>query len=58
MMLWFNNQKLKDSRDLKVSKEDFIKTIKNIEPKVIKNTEPEVKKYTLWQRLKKVLGNN
>jgi hypothetical protein len=57
-MLWFNNQKLKDSRDLKVSKEDFIKTIKNIEPKVIKNTEPEVKKYTLWQRLKKVLGNN
>ena len=58
MILWFKNQKLKDSQEIQNSKKELIDEIKGLNPKEIKNNVQEVKKYTLWERLKRVLGNN
>jgi hypothetical protein len=49
---------MKDNEDLKISKDEFIREIKKFKRQEIKNTEVEVKKYSLWQRILKVLGMN
>ena len=46
-------QKLNDD-----SKNRFCEEIKNIKPEVIKNTIFVEKKYTIWERMKRVLGIN
>ena len=46
-------QKLNDD-----SKNRFCEEIKKIKPEVIKNTIFVEKKYTIWERMKRVLGIN
>ena len=58
MMSWYKTQKMRDNEDLKVSKSEFIQEIKKMKREEIKNSPQEVKKYSLWQRIKKVFGMN
>jgi 2-phosphoglycerate kinase len=58
MMSWYKTEKIKDNEELKVSKHEFIEQIKLYNPKQIQNTPIVEKKYTLWQRIKRVLGMN
>jgi 2-phosphoglycerate kinase len=58
MMSWYKTEKIKDNEELKVSKHEFIEQIKQYNPKQIQNTPIVEKRYTLWQRIKRVLGMN
>ena len=58
MMLWFKNEQLRDNKEIKKSKSDIIESIKQVEPTEIRNTVSDNKKYSLWQRIKKVLGTS
>jgi 2-phosphoglycerate kinase len=58
MMSWYKTEQIKDNEDLKVSKNDFVQEIKKFDRQQIKNTEVIEKKYSLWQRILKVLGMN
>jgi transcription initiation factor IIF auxiliary subunit len=51
----YKSEKIKNSEDLKQSKVDFISQIKQISPDEIKNTPIIEKKYTIWERIKRVL---
>jgi len=55
---WLQKEKIKDKKEEKKSKVNFINEIKKIDPVQIKNTPVVEKKYTLWQRLKQTLGMN
>lgn len=51
---WYQNEVLKDSAELESQKKRFIENIKKTsKDKVFEEFQP--KKYTLWQRIKKVL---
>jgi hypothetical protein len=53
---WYQNEVLRDSAELESQKQKFIDNIKKIpKEKVFEEYKP--KKYTLWQRIKKVLMN-
>jgi hypothetical protein len=56
MMSWYKTQRIKDNEDLKISKNDFVQEIKKMKRDDIKNTSQEEIKYSIWQRIKKVLG--
>lgn len=58
MMSWYKTEKIKDTQELRVSKNEFINEIKKFRPTEITNTPVVEKKYTLWQRIKRVLGMN
>jgi 2-phosphoglycerate kinase len=58
MMSWYKTEQIKDNEDLKVSKNEFVQEIKKFNRQQIKNTEVIEKKYSLWQRILKVLGMN
>jgi len=51
---WFHKEVEKDKIDVDKFKNDFIKTIKNVDKNQM-FTNPKEEKLTLWQRLKKVL---
>lgn len=46
----------KIEKDLIIDKKKFIQQIKNIDKKTIKNTESNTKNYSIWKRIRKVLG--
>ena len=51
---WYQNEIERDSAELESQKQKFINNIKKItKEKVFEESKP--KKYTLWQRIKKVL---
>ena len=53
---WYQNEIERDSAELDAKKKKFIDNIKKIsKEKVFEEYKP--KKYTLWQRIKKVLIN-
>ena len=53
---WYQNEVEKDNFELQNDKNKFIKELKKIDKeKVFDDFKP--KKYTLWQRIKKVLMN-
>lgn len=53
---WYQNEVLRDSVELESQKQKFIDNIKKTsKEKVFEEYKP--KKYTLWQRIKKVLMN-
>jgi len=53
---WYQNEIEKDSAELTAQKKKFINNIKKTsKEKVFEEYKP--KKYTLWQRIKKVLMN-
>lgn len=56
MMSWYKTQRIKDNEDLKISKNDFVQEIKKMKRDDIKNTPQEEIKYSIWQRIKRVLG--
>jgi len=51
---WYHKEVEKDKIDVDKFKNDFIKTIKNVDKNQM-FTNPKEEKLTLWQRLKKVL---
>jgi hypothetical protein len=51
---WYHKEVEKDKVDVDKFKNDFIKTIKNVDRNQM-FTNPKEEKLTLWQRLKKVL---
>ena len=53
---WYQNEVIRDSVELESQKKKFIDNIKKTsKEKVFEEYKP--KKYTLWQRIKKVLMN-
>jgi hypothetical protein len=58
MMSWYKTEKIRDNEDLKISKNEFVQEIKKMKRDDIKNTPPEEIKYSIWQRIKRVLGMN
>lgn len=57
LLNWYDNTKKQDDADIKKSKEDFIRQIKQFEKQQISNTVYyNPKGISLWKRLKKVLG--
>lgn len=51
---WYHKEVEKDKINVDKFKNDFIKTIKNVDKNQM-FTNPKEEKLTLWQRLKKVL---
>jgi len=58
MMSWYKTEKIRDNEDLKISKNEFVQEIKKMKRDDIKNTPPEEIKYSIWKRIKRVLGMN
>jgi len=52
---WYQAETLKDEIEVRKQKQEFISSLKNIDKSEIKNTVVETKKYSLWQRIKRVL---
>lgn len=55
LLILYKTEKIKNNQDLRQSKVAFINEIKQLSPKEIKNTPIVEKKYTIWERIKKVL---
>jgi protein tyrosine/serine phosphatase len=53
---WYHNEVIKDSAELESQKKKFIDNIKRTSKDIVFE-ELKPKKYTLWQRIKKVLMN-
>ncbi len=54
---WYDKSKLQDQNDIKLHKENFIKSLKDINKEEIKNTiDTEPTNISLWKRIKKTLG--
>ena len=51
-------EKKKSTRQIESSKNSFIKNIKGLDREVVSNTIFTEKKYTLWERIKVILGMN
>ena len=54
---WYDKSKLEDQNEIKLQKENFVKSLKTINKEEIKNTiyiEPT--DISLWKRIKKTLG--
>jgi hypothetical protein len=55
LLILYKSEKIKNNQDIRQSKVDFINHIKQISPEEIKNTPIIEKKYTIWERIKRVL---
>jgi len=53
-----NEERMLNEKNIEKYKKNFSEELKNINPQEIKNTVFVEEKYTLWRRLKKVLGIN
>jgi hypothetical protein len=53
-----NEERMLNEKNIEKYKKNFYEELKNINPQEIKNTVFVEEKYTLWRRLKKVLGIN
>ena len=55
-MTWYKTETVKDEAKVNKAKIDFINEIKKVPVSKINNTDIVEKKYTLWERIKRVLG--
>ena len=54
---WYDKSKLEDQNEIKLQKENFVKSLKAINKEEIKNTiDIEPTDISLWKRIKKTLG--
>ena len=54
---WYDKSKLEDQNEIKLQKENFVKSLKTINKEEIKNTiDTEPTDISLWMRIKKTLG--
>jgi hypothetical protein len=54
---WYDKSKLQDQNEIKLQKENFVKSLKTINKEEIKNTiDTEPTDISLWKRIKKTLG--
>lgn len=54
---WYDKSKLKDQNEIRLEKENFVKSLKTINKNEIKNSiEIEPTNISLWMRIKKTLG--
>jgi hypothetical protein len=54
---WYDKSKLEDQNEIKLQKENFVKSLKTINKEEIKNTiDTEPTDISLWKRIKKTLG--
>jgi len=54
---WYDKSKLQDQNEIKLHKENFVNSLKNINKEDIKNTvDTEPTDISLWKRIKKTLG--
>ena len=54
---WYDKSKLEDQNEIKLQKENFVKSLKTINKEDIKNTiDVEPNNISLWKRIKKTLG--
>jgi len=54
---WYDKSKLEDQNEIKLQKENFVNSLKNINKEEIKNTiDTEPTDISLWKRIKKTLG--
>jgi hypothetical protein len=54
---WYDKSKLEDQNEIKLQKENFVKSLKTINKEDIKNTiDIEPTDISLWKRIKKTLG--
>ena len=54
---WYDKSKLEDKNEIKLQKENFVKSLKTINKEEIKNTiDTEPTDISLWKRIKKTLG--
>jgi hypothetical protein len=54
---WYDKSKLEDQNEIKLQKENFVKSLKTINNEEIKNTiHTEPTDISLWKRIKKTLG--
>jgi hypothetical protein len=54
---WYDKSKLEDQNEIKLQKENFVKSLKTINKEEIKNTiDTEPTNISLWKRIKKTLG--
>jgi len=54
---WYDKSKLEDQNEIKLQKENFVKSLKTINKEDIKNTiDTEPIDISLWKRIKKTLG--
>ena len=54
---WYDKSKLEDQNEIKLQKENFVKSLKTINKEEIKNTiDTEPIDISLWKRIKKTLG--
>jgi len=54
---WYDKSKLEDQNEIKLQKENFVKSLKTINKEEIKNTiDVEPTNISLWKRIKKTLG--
>jgi hypothetical protein len=54
---WYDKSKLQDQNEIKLHKENFVNSLKNISKEEIKNTiDTEPTDISLWKRIKKTLG--
>ena len=54
---WYDKSKLEDQNEIKLQKENFVKSLKTLNKEEIKNTiDIEPTDISLWKRIKKTLG--
>jgi hypothetical protein len=58
LLTWYKTETVKDEIKVNRVKMDFINEIKKVPVSKINNTDIVEKKYTLWERIKRVLGMN
>lgn len=56
LLTWYKTETVKDEIKVNKVKIDFINEIKKVPVSKINNTDIVEKKYTLWERIKRVLG--
>mgnify|MGYP000312161250 CR=1 FL=1 len=56
LLTWYKTETVKDEAKVNKAKIDFINEIKKVPVSKINNTDIVEKKYTLWERIKRVLG--
>ena len=56
LLTWYKTETVKDETKVNKAKIDFINEIKKVPVSKINNTDIVEKKYTLWERIKRVLG--
>jgi hypothetical protein len=56
LLTWYKTETVKDETKVNKAKIDFINEIKKVPVSKINNTDIVEKKYTLWERIRRVLG--